>query len=77
MKFFAGIALALEVLSLFGAAVVATPTPQPEVVVDRLVSRRSLKKRDSGYSNGGNASCTGLNSTNYELSFYHINDVHA
>ncbi|KAA8914484.1 hypothetical protein FN846DRAFT_1006729 [Sphaerosporella brunnea] len=85
MKFFTGIAFALEALSLFGGVVVVNA----EVVVDRLVSRRKLDRRDQGYANGGGGGggwwdAAGKwrngklkNPGNYELSFYHINDVHA
>lgn len=79
MKFFTGIALALEALSIFSSV-----AAEPEIVVDRLVSRRSLEKRGSGHANGGNDKNSGRgkdgkqkNSGNYEMSFYHINDVHA
>ncbi|KAI5859001.1 5'-nucleotidase [Tricharina praecox] len=82
MKFFTGIALVLEALSVF-AGVLADA--EPEVIVDKLVSRRSgLGRRDRGYSNGGSKDTTGKwkngrqkNGKNYEISFYHINDVHA
>lgn len=47
---------------------------QPSIVVDSLVSYRYLKKRDSGYANGGDK--PDGNGT-YKLSFFHINDVHA
>ncbi|KAF8253789.1 Metallo-dependent phosphatase, partial [Wilcoxina mikolae CBS 423.85] len=79
-----GIALALEALSLVGCA-----AAEPEIVVDRLVSRRNpplsqLEKRGKGFGNGGNQGNTGKwsngklkNRKNYEISFYHINDVHA
>ncbi|KAI5797613.1 5'-nucleotidase [Geopyxis carbonaria] len=61
---------ALGALSLLGSvAAVASPEPAP-IVEDHLVSR-SLEKRGSwhkpGYSNKGL----------YNISFYHINDVHA
>jgi 5'-nucleotidase len=84
MKFLTGIALALEALSLVGCA-----AAEPEIVVDRLVSRRNpplsqLEKRGKGFGNGGNQGNTGKwsngklkNRKNYEISFYHINDVHA
>ena len=52
---------------------------------ERAVSSvgRRLSKRSSGYANGGGPNNTGgwlgwlLNKLNYEISFYHINDVHA
>jgi 5'-nucleotidase len=81
MKFFTGITLALEVL-LFVGDVVA----EPGIVVDRLVSRKNppLEKRGKGFGNGGNNRNAGKwnngklkNQKNYEISFYHINDVHA
>lgn len=49
--------------------------------VDRLVSRRHEKQlRDVGFANGGNSHRGGgilEDRQNFELSFYHINDVHA
>jgi len=56
--------------------------------VDRLVSRHyqehRLDRRDAGFANGGSAANAGKgkngklrNIFNHELSFYHINDVHA
>lgn len=63
-----------------------------EVVVDRLVSRDYLEweekshlaKRASGFANGGASSNAGKDKfgglkdkKNFEISFYHVNDVHA
>ncbi len=53
------------------------------VKVDRLISRRhQLQSRDIGYANGGRGSSGGHggggeDNRNSEISFYHINDVHA
>lgn len=47
-------------------------TTANEIVVDRLVSRSvKLDKRDSGHRKGHG------DKGNYNISFYHINDVHA
>lgn len=74
------------VLSSSLALVAARPGP---VVVDRLVSRsyydeERLFRRGSGFANGGSDSNAGKdasgnlkNKQNYEISFYHVNDVHA
>ncbi|KAJ3529678.1 hypothetical protein NMY22_g8897 [Coprinellus aureogranulatus] len=75
------------ILALHLALVLATPQA---VVVDHLVSReyiveeRSLFRRGFGYANGGSNSDTGKdefgelsNKKNFEISFYHVNDVHA
>ncbi|CAA7261017.1 unnamed protein product [Cyclocybe aegerita] len=77
MKFSSSIvAFALGALSLFESV----------SAVDRLVSRhhQEFEKRDSGFSNGGTEANSGKtadgklrNRNNYELSFYHLNDVHA
>jgi hypothetical protein len=76
-------------LSLLHLALAAVPllnsAAAEPVQVDRLVSRHyALEKRDSGFSNGGNSKNAGKgadgklrNKLNYEISFYHINDVHA
>lgn len=60
------------------------------VVVDRLVSRNyyderpTLVRRGSGFANGGSDSNAGKdasgnlkNKDNFEISFYHVNDIHA
>lgn len=54
------------------------------MAVDRLVSKRHLTKRDAGFANGGNSYNSGKgangkarNNANYEVSFYHVNDVHS
>ena len=83
MKTFVILSALLQCLSL----VAATPN---EIVVDRLVSRHyyeedvSLVKRGSGFANGGSTSNSGKdnfgrlkNKKNFEISFYHVNDVHA
>ncbi|PPQ92091.1 hypothetical protein CVT25_008272 [Psilocybe cyanescens] len=77
MKFTPGATLALGAFCL-------TRLAGAEPTVDRLVSRRYLDKRDSGFANGGNRFNGGKgpngkpnNKANYELSFYHMNDVHA
>ncbi len=78
MKFFS-FALALGAASLLD-----TVFADASVAVDRLVSKRHLTKRDAGFANGGNSHNSGKgvngkprNSANYELSFYHVNDVHS
>lgn len=75
MKLSIGVGLAFSLLQCVSG--------EAEPAVQRLVSRR-LQKRDSGYANGGNQYNSGKglfgwpkNLLNYELSFYHINDVHA
>jgi 5'-nucleotidase len=83
MKTFVILSALLQCLSL----VAATPN---EIVVDRLVSRHyyeedvSLVRRGSGFANGGSTSNSGKdgfgrlkNKKNLEISFYHVNDVHA
>lgn len=90
MWFTAGVATALEALSLLSVVAAEAESQSGGMVVDRLISRHHpdyqhrLARRDSGYSNGGsqwNAGKDGhghrRNASNYELSFYHINDVHA
>ena len=79
MKLSVAFALALEIVSIFSSV-----AAEPEIVVDRLVSRRHLEKRGSGRANGGNNQNSGkdnngrpINKNNFEMSFYHINDVHA
>lgn len=57
----------------------------PDVRVDRLVSQRhQLQARDVGFTNEGNNRGSGHGKSggwkdprNFEISFYHINDVHA
>ncbi|KAF9032947.1 Metallo-dependent phosphatase [Panaeolus papilionaceus] len=80
MLFSTSVAFAYAAVSLFKGVVAFEPQ------VDRLVSRhyQQLERRDSGFSNGGNKDKNGKDSKgklknkgNYELSFYHINDVHA
>jgi len=80
MKFPVGAAFALGFGCLLDK-IAAEPAP---IVVDRLVSERYLQKRDAGYANGGNQFNSGKdkfgnpkNWLDYEMSFYHINDVHA
>ena len=82
MKFFALAAFALGAVSTLLDGVLAEPRPQPQV--DRLISKRHLGKRDFGFANGGDnfhggkgADGKPRNKDNYELSLYHINDVHA
>ncbi|KAH9483489.1 5'-nucleotidase [Psilocybe cubensis] len=77
MMLLTGAALVIGALS-FAHVASAEPT------VDRLVSKRYLEKRGSGFANGGNRFNSGkgpngkpVNKANYELSFYHLNDVHA
>jgi 5'-nucleotidase len=75
------------VLSSALALVAARPEP---VHVDRLVSRSyyeeeaRLVRRGSGFANGGSRGNSGKdrfgslkNKKNFEISFYHVNDVHA
>jgi len=79
MKVLTGAGLAFGFLSLVQA--------HAEPVVDRLISKRyeeTLEKRHGGFSNGGNRFNAGKgpngkprNRDNFEISFYHINDVHA
>ncbi|KAF8162675.1 Metallo-dependent phosphatase-like protein [Crassisporium funariophilum] len=82
MRFSRGAAFALGAISFFdGAAAEAQPR------VDSLISKRydqTLDRRGFGFSNGGNAGNCGWgrdgklrNKANTEISFYHINDVHA
>ncbi|KAF9446090.1 Metallo-dependent phosphatase [Macrolepiota fuliginosa MF-IS2] len=60
-------------------------TGNPGVKVDRLISRcHELQGRDAGFVNGGNSYVNGHENdgrlkspNNFEISFYHINDVHA
>lgn len=67
MRFISTLLLALAGVSSFVAA-----TEVDGVKVDRLVSRSvGLEKRDKGFRKGHGQK------GNYELSFYHVNDVHA
>ncbi|RXW23186.1 hypothetical protein EST38_g2677 [Candolleomyces aberdarensis] len=82
MKTFLILSALLQCLSLVGAT-------SNGIVVDRLVSRNyyedvGLVKRGSGFANGGSTSNSGKdgsgrlkNKNNFEISFYHVNDVHA
>ena len=76
MKFFARAVFALGAVSTLLDGVLAEPRPQPKA--DRLISRRHLEKRGFGFANGGKGpDGKPKNRDNYELSLYHINDVHA
>ena len=82
MKFFTLAGFALGAVSTLLDGVLAEPRPQPKV--DRLISKRHLEKRGVGFANGGDHSHGGKgpggkprSKDNYELSLYHINDVHA
>ncbi|PPQ73573.1 hypothetical protein CVT24_007459 [Panaeolus cyanescens] len=81
MRFSTSFAFAFAAISLLEGTVAVEPQ------VDRLVSRHyqdQLERRDWAFSNGGNKDNNGKdgkgklkNKKNYELSFYHVNDVHA
>ncbi|TFK35446.1 5'-nucleotidase [Crucibulum laeve] len=90
MRLYTGLVVAAEALCLLSGVVAfpfAGPEPIPVDGIDRLISKRylsTLEKRGSGYANGGNQWNSGKwsngwlkNLFNYEISFYHINDVHA